>query len=102
MQLNTPKCMWAMRNLTFLGHTITQNHTPQLMNAYNKYHASIVSLKTITADDACRHKIISAENVEDNTYKIKEIINNPSGNPPSNLAVMGRYILTPEIFEKID
>lgn len=49
-------------------------------------------------DYASRHKIINAENVEDNTYKIKEIINNP----PSNLAVMGRYILTPEIFEKID
>ena len=41
-------------------------------------------------------------NIDDNTYKIKEIINNPVGNPPSNLAVMGRYILTPEIFEKID
>ena len=56
----------------------------------------------VRADDAERHKIISAENVEDNTYQIKEIINNPSGNPPSNLADMGRYILTPEIFEKID
>lgn len=85
-----------------LGHTITQNHTQQLMDAYDKYNTSVVSLKTVTADDACRHKIIIAENVEDNTYKIKEIINNPPGNPPSNLAVMGRYILTPEIFEKID
>ena len=72
------------------------------MITYNKYHTSIVSLKTVPADDAGRHKIISAENVEDNTYQIKEIINNPVGNPPSNLAVMGRYILTPEIFEKID
>ena len=85
-----------------LGHTITQNHTRQLMDAYDKYHSSVVSLKTVTADDACRHKIIIAESVEDNTYQIKEIINNPVGNPPSNLAVMGRYILTPEIFEKID
>ena len=102
MQLNTPKCMWAMRNLTFLGHTITQNHTMQLMDAYNKYHTFIVSLKTVTSDDAGRHKIISAKNVEDNTYQIKEIINNPVGNPPSSLAVMRRYILTPEIFEKID
>ena len=72
------------------------------MDAYDKYHSSVVSLKTITADDAGRHKIISAESVEDNTYQIKEIINNPVGNPPSNLAVMGRYTLTPEIFEKID
>ena len=85
-----------------LGHTITQNHTRQLMDAYDKYHSSVVSLKTVTADDAGRHKIISAESVEDDTYQIKEIINNPVGNPPSNLAVMGRYILTPEIFEKID
>ena len=72
------------------------------MDTYDKYHSSVVSLKTVSPDDASRHKIISAENVEDNTYQIKEIINNPVGNPPSNLAVMGRYILTPEIFEKID
>lgn len=85
-----------------LGHTITQNHTRQLMDAYDKYNTSVVSLKTVTADDAGRHKIISADNVEDNNYQIKENINNPLGNPPSNLAVMGRYILTPEIFEKID
>lgn len=85
-----------------LGHTITQNHTQQLMDAYDKYNTSVVSLKTVSPDDAGRHKIISAESVEDNTYQIKEIINNPVGNPPSNLAVMGRYILTPEIFEKID
>lgn len=85
-----------------LGHTITQNHTRQLMDAYNKYHTSIVSIKTVTADDWSRHKIISTESVEDNTDQIREIINNPIGNPPSNLAVMGRYILTPEIFEKID
>ena len=72
------------------------------MDTYDKYHSSIVSLKKVTADDAGRHKIISAENVEDNTYHIREIIDKPLGNPPSNLAVMGRYILTPEIFEKID
>ena len=72
------------------------------MDTYDKYHSSIVSLKKVTADDAGRHKIISAESVEDNTYHIREIIDKPLGNPPSNLAVMGRYILTPEIFEKID
>jgi len=72
------------------------------MDAYDKYNTSVVSLKTVFPDDTGRHKIISAENVKDNTYQIKEIINNPVGNPPSNLAVMGRYILTPEIFEKID
>ena len=72
------------------------------MDAYDKYHSSVVSLKNVSPDDAGRHKIISAENVEDNTYQIREIINNPVGNPPSNLAFMGRYILTPEIFEKID
>lgn len=72
------------------------------MDAYDKYDTSVVSLKTVSPDDAGRHKIISAESVEDNTYQIREIINNPVGNPPSNLAVMGRYILTPEIFEKID
>ena len=71
------------------------------MDAYDKYNTSVVSLKTVSPDDTGRHKIISAENVEDNTYQIKEIINNPPGNPPSNLAVMGRYILTPEIFEKL-
>ena len=72
------------------------------MDTYDKYHSSVVSLKTVTADDAGRHKIITAENIEDNTYHIRETIDKSLGNPPSSLAVMGRYILTPEIFEKID
>ena len=67
-----------------LGHTITQNHTQQLIDAYNKYHTSIVSLKTVTADDADRHKIISTKNIEDNTHQILEIIDNPLGNPLGN------------------
>ena len=54
-----------------LGHTITQNHTQQLMDAYDKYDTSVVSLKTATSDDAGRHKIISADNVEDNNYHIR-------------------------------
>ena len=89
--------------VVLLDHTVTSGHIPctrQLINIYGKYHSPIVCLKK--ADKTDKYKIIEGKKkVEDNIYRIKEITEKTQ-NPPSNLAVMGRYILTPDIFEKID
>lgn len=78
-----------------LGHTITKSTLPctkQLMDVYNKYHTPVLALKPSLND-----KIIHASEVENNIYKIKEIIENSS-----SLKTIGRYILTPDIFDKIN
>ena len=50
-----------------------------------------------------RYGIINGCEVENNIYKIKELVEKPpKEKAPSNLAIMGRYVLTPDIFDKID
>lgn len=50
-----------------------------------------------------RYGIINGEKAEDHVYKIRELVEKPPrAEVPSNLAIMGRYVLTPDIFDKID
>ena len=50
-----------------------------------------------------RYGIINGEKTEENVYKINELVEKPPRDKaPSNLAIMGRYVLTPDIFDKID
>ena len=88
-----------------LEDTITKGPTPctkQLIDVYNKYHASAISLEEVPIDKVERYGIIKWSEVEKNIYKIKELVEKPPmDKAPSNLAIMGRYVLTPDIFDKI-
>ena len=87
-----------------LGHTITKGTVPctkQLINAYEKYKSPIVSLMEVPKDNLHLHRIIKGNKVENGIYKIDEILERPQKSS-SNLAMMGRYILTPDIFDKIN
>ena len=89
-----------------LGDTITKGPTPctrQLIDVYNKYNASAISLEEVPIDKVERYGIIKGSEVEKNIYKISELVEKPPRDKaPSNLAIMGRYVLTPDIFDKID
>ena len=85
-----------------LGHTITKSPVPctrQLIDAYDKCKSPIISLKRIQNKNTIGYRFIEGEEISANTYKISEIVETPKN---SNLAVMGRYILTDEIFDCID
>lgn len=88
-----------------LGHSITKGTVPctkQLINAYEKYNASTISLAEVPKDRLYRHRTIEGDKIEDSIYKITDITQRlQKENHPSNLAVIGRCILTPEIFDKI-
>ena len=89
-----------------LGDSITKGPTPctkQLIDVYNKYNASAISLEEVPLEKVERYGIIKGSEVEKDIYKIKELVEKPPmDKAPSNLAIMGRYVLTPDIFEKID
>lgn len=89
-----------------LGDSITRGPTPctkQLIDVYNKYGASAISLEEVPTEKVERYGIISGSEVEKDIYKISELVEKPPRDEaPSNLAIMGRYVLTPDIFEKID
>lgn len=88
-----------------LGDTITKGNTPctkQLIDIYNKYGASAISLERVPQEKVERYGIIKGVEIEQDVYQIDELVEKPPVNEaPSNLAIMGRYILTPDIFDKI-
>ena len=89
-----------------LGDSITKGPTPctkQLIDVYEKYNSSAISLEEVPLDKVERYGIINGCEVENNIYKINELVEKPpKEKAPSNLAIMGRYVLTPDIFDKID
>lgn len=72
----------------------------QMAELYKKYRCSIVAIEEIDIKHSFRYGIISGKEIEDGVYMISDMVEKPSPEEaPSNLAIIGRYILTPDIFE---
>ena len=88
-----------------LGDSITRSNAPltkQLIGVFNKYNKSTVAIREVSPDRVNRHGIVGGVNIHDNIYKINDLVEKPNlGDAPSNLAIVGRYVLTPDIFDKI-
>lgn len=86
-----------------LGDDIVQAETPclrQLINEFELKHSSIIGVQSVDYIETERYGIINPTNQDGRLYKVNELIEKPKlGTAPSNLAIMGRYILTPEIFD---
>lgn len=89
-----------------LGDDIIQAETPglkQLMNEYDKMQSSIIGIMEVPEDETYRYGIIDPSEQQDRLYKVKNFVEKPrAGTAPSNLAIIGRYIFTPEIFNYLD
>ena len=89
-----------------LGDDIVDNEVPclkQLMNAYEEYRTTILGVQTVDAKDTNKYGIIGAKYIEDKVYKVKDLVEKPEqGKAPSNIAILGRYIITPEIFDVLE
>lgn len=88
-----------------LGDSITKCPVPctkQLIDVYNKFQSPVISLEEVPNEKVERYGIIKGEFLENNIYKIDQLVEKPlKEHAPSNLAIMGRYVLTPDIFDKI-
>ena len=88
-----------------LGDSITRSNTPltrQLIDVYNKYEKSAIAIREVSKDRLNRHGIIDGSKIAENIYKISSLVEKPEiSKAPSNLAIVGRYVLTPDIFDKI-
>ena len=75
----------------------------QMINIYNKYNNyCIVAIEEISKNETNKYGIIAGNLIEDNLFKINNMIEKPNPeDAPSNLAIIGRYILIPEIFDII-
>ena len=74
----------------------------QLESVRERYSGSVLSLEEVDKEDTSRYGIVDAEEVEPGVYRVKGLVEKPDPNDaPSNLAIMGRYVLSPSIFKHL-
>ena len=80
----------------------------QLVHAYNETHSSVVAVMEVPNADTERYGVIAGEPVEGGLnhgrlHKVTRLVEKPApADAPSNLAIIGRYVLTPKIFDKLE
>lgn len=89
-----------------LGDDIVKAETPclkQLIEQFEEMQQSIVGVQQVPEDETHRYGIVEPNSSEGRRYQVKNLVEKPEqGTTPSNLAIMGRYIFTPEIFSYLD
>ncbi|PHR71965.1 MAG: UTP--glucose-1-phosphate uridylyltransferase [Arcobacter sp.] len=72
----------------------------QMTKLYDKYKCSIVAIEEIPMDKTNKYGVIAGEEIEEGLFRITDMVEKPEPkDAPSNLAIIGRYILTPDIFD---
>ena len=72
----------------------------QMVKLYAKHKCSIVAIEEVPMSEVDKYGVIAGEMISENVYRVSTMIEKPSASEaPSNLAVIGRYILTPDIFD---
>ncbi len=74
----------------------------QMSELYNQFRCSIVAIQEVPADQTHKYGVIAGESMKEGLYRITDMVEKPAPeDAPSNLAIIGRYILTPDIFDII-
>lgn len=85
-----------------LGDDIVDSQVPclkQMMEVYERYNAPVIGVEQIDGPEISRFGVIAVEPVDEKTYRVTDMVEKPPfEKAPSNLAIIGRYILTPDIF----
>ncbi len=106
--------IWTARNvigdepfMVLLGDDMVLSKTPcakQLLDLFDEVGESIVAIQRVPMDETPQYGIVEGEKIErDKTYKVSRMVEKPApGTTDSNMAIIGRYILMPEIFDILD
>lgn len=74
----------------------------QMVNLYKQFRCSIVAIQEVPRDETSKYGVIAGELIRDDIFRVNDMVEKPRPEEaPSNLAIIGRYILTPDIFELI-
>lgn len=89
-----------------LADDVVDAETPalkQMIDVYEKYNAPVIATMQVAGEAISRFGVIDAEEVAPNIFKIKDMVEKPKfEDAPSDLAIIGRYIFTPDIFDAIE
>lgn len=105
--------IWCARNIVgrepfavLLADDLIKAEKPvlgQMIAQYEKFKSSIVSVVEVSPEDTSKYGILDADPVQNSVTKIRGLVEKPDpSEAPSNLAIIGRYILTPDIFDILD
>ncbi len=88
-----------------LGDTIVESSAPvtrQLMSVFERYQESVVALEEVDPGKVDRYGIMAGSAISGGLFLVEDFVEKPApGAAPSNLAIAGRYILTPDVFDCI-
>ncbi|MCM0650592.1 UTP--glucose-1-phosphate uridylyltransferase GalU [Clostridium swellfunianum] len=89
-----------------LGDDVVDSEVPclkQLIDCYTEYKTTILGVQQVPLDDVSKYGIVKGMHIEDRVYKVKDLVEKPkTEEAPSNIAILGRYIITPQIFDILD
>ncbi|MCD9548349.1 UTP--glucose-1-phosphate uridylyltransferase GalU [Photobacterium carnosum] len=75
----------------------------QMAELYKQFRCSIVAVEEVPAEDTHKYGVIAGQMIRDDLFRVDNMVEKPEpGTAPSNLAIIGRYILTPDIFDIIE
>lgn len=89
-----------------LGDDIVDSEVPcikQLIDVYNEYKTTVLGVQQVSEEDVSKYGIVGGKLVDDKVYKVKDVVEKPEKEKASsNIAILGRYIITPQIFEHLE
>jgi UTP--glucose-1-phosphate uridylyltransferase len=75
----------------------------QMVKLYNQFRCSIVAIEEVPADETHKYGVIAGECMKDGLFRVTDMVEKPAPeDAPSNMAIIGRYILTPDIFDILE
>jgi len=89
-----------------LGDDVVDSKVPclkQMIDMYELYNSSILGVQEVTWENVNKYGIVSGEKINDRIYTVNDLIEKPNRDvAPTNIAILGRYIITPEIFKILE
>ncbi|HEY5563201.1 MAG TPA: UTP--glucose-1-phosphate uridylyltransferase GalU [Clostridiaceae bacterium] len=86
-----------------LGDDVVDSKVPclkQLIDCFDEYKTTILGVQEVPKEEVSKYGIVKGMYIEDRVYKVKDLIEKPKiEEAPSNIAILGRYIITPQIFD---
>lgn len=89
-----------------LGDDIVQAEKPclkQMIEQYERYHSSVIGVQAVSEEEVSRYGIVAGKEIDNRLYRVDELVEKPKkSEAPSNIAIMGRYILSSSIFDILE
>jgi len=74
-----------------------------MIDVYNEYKTTVLGVQHVPQEDVSKYGIVSCKAVDDRVFKVKDLVEKPDReHAPSDIAILGRYIITPRIFDYLE